>query len=1064
MAAGPEGSQPFLLFDKSNFYHLMKSLAAILFSCLMPFLALAQTGTVQGTVTDQNTGETLIGATVMYASGKGTVTDINGQYTLTLPYGNYTLQVAYVGFEDKSKEISVSQNFTNVDFALESTSLQEVEVFGDVAVEKETPVAYTNIKPAQLKREVGTGEVAMLLNTVPGVYVSPSGGSDGGVKLNIRGFKERNVSVLVDGIPINNMDNGSVFWPNTYGLDAVLSNLQVQRGLASSKLALPAIGGTVNYILKSIDQKESFHADLGYGSFNSIRGTVGYNSGRLENGWGFSVAGSFRKSDGYSVNAFREEFFYYGKVQKELGSHLLSLTAFGAPVRYGQRTMKNKIVVYDKNYAADLFQGSDELYRQLATYSVTQNLARQNGQYGELNALAEAYGWGYYDENGGFVRDPSYFNNYSSDLDFIDTTGVISKGFDYNPEWGELNGEVLNESERTYHKPIISLRDFWKINERLYLSNVLYYSSGFGGYTNRVPSLGAGDYDENLQVDFDDDYRGNTVGGIFGPPIYPLYDSLLLKSGVILDKTFDNHYWAGWIGTLDFQVNDIWTISGGLDFRYYRSERFKEVHNLLGGDYYVPALDDLPEDRPTTPEYQMFREGDKYGYHSENRIRWGAFFTEAKYKNEKWSGFINLSGVISGYKHLDYFGNRDFIASDGTRFANAIGYGDVLFYNGSEVLVAAGIPQSNATITQSGDTTWVTNPDNNFNDYAPTGQHYIVGAERVEFSDSRTRTSETPWKNIPGFTIKGGMSYSFLESMSAYVNLGYLSRTPRFSNVIDLSRINQFYLDIENEKISSAEVGYNYRSKKFAGSFSAYYTIWKNRPYEGNVLVKLPGRDILVKANINAMNARHMGLEFEGKYQFNKYLSVDAFVSLGDWIWTSKDTVNFYDDNGRIVNVWVDGRDLGYPLEKSFDAQGVYVGDSPQTQLGGSATYNFVENAYLKGRITYFARHFSDFDPLGLEGEKAGRQSWMIPNYYLIDLFAGYDYKMDKVTLSLSVYVKNLLDVRYITDAQNNAGASLVYTDYMNNPPQATVSFDANSAAVYFGLPRTFGVSARVTL
>jgi hypothetical protein len=60
--------------------------------------------------------------------------------------------------------------------------------------------------------------------------------------------------------------------------------------------------------------------------------------------------------------------------------------------------------------------------------------------------------------------------------------------------------------------------------------------------------------------------------------------------------------------------------------------------------------------------------------------------------------------------------------------------------------------------------------------------------------------------------------------------------------------------------------------------------------------------------------------------------------------------------------------------------------------------------------------------------------------------------------------VDNVFNKIYITDGENNAGTALVTTDYLNSPPQATVTFDANSSAVYFGLPRTFGISLKATL
>lgn len=1058
----------FALLSQTNRIVLKKFIGIFtgLFLCSALF---AQEGTVSGTVSDKVTGETLIGATVIYEAGKGVTTDIDGNYSLKLPFGTYTFKVSYVGYKTINEEITVDKKFVRHDFALSTTTLREIEVVADLAIEKETPVAYSNITPLQIKQELGTSDLPLLLNTTPGVYVSPTGGADGGARISIRGFQDRNVTVMIDGIPINNMDNGNVFWASTFGIDGVLANMQVQRGMTSSRLAIPAIGGTVNFITKSIENKESFKVQQDYGSFNTLRTSVGYNSGKLKGGWGVAAAGSFRKSDGYSDQQYKKEFFYYLKVQKQLGNHVLSLSAMGSPVEYGQRRSQQKIVTYDKEYARRLFKGNDALYQQLADFNVAYNIQRDNSNDEQAEQdyinLAEDYGWGTYNDEGDFVVDRSYYEQLASENDFIDTTGVISKGLRYNNHWGYLNGDKKNESVRKYNKPIFSIRDFWAISDKVYLSNVVYYSYGKGGSTARVPRLGFGDYDENLQVNFQAAYNNNTIGGIFGPPIYPEIDSTGLKSSVILNESFDNHYWIGWLSTLDYNINDNWKFAAGLDFRTYRSEQYQEIHDLLGGDYYVPSRFDLPEDRSPKPPSNIYREGDKYNYYNDNLIRWGAFFTELKYNKNQWRAFVNLSGVVTGYKRKDYFKNRDFVV-DGERYPNAIGFGDVLFYNGSDVLVAAGTQGGQtATITQNGDTTFVQNPNNNENGYAPDGEtNYIVGARRVDYDDPESKVSETPWKNIPGYTIKAGTSYLLNEFNTVFINAGYISRTPRFRNVVDFGTYNEFVRDIENENISSVEIGYTYSGTKFSINANAYYTYWKNRPTNNPPRVYLPDRGITVTANLNAMNAIHQGFELNSKYLLNKKITLEAIASIGDWRWDSAKRVIFYDDQGRPIHVATsNGTLLDSLVTIDFDAKGVAVGDAPQTQIGGAINYAFVKNGYVKLRYMYFGRYYSDFDPLSLVNENKGRQSWQIPSYGIASLYAGYRFDFNKVQLSFNASVENLFDKLYLADASNNNGSALVTTNYLDSQQEVTNNFDANSSSVYVGLPRRFSISAILT-
>ena len=58
---------------------------------------------------------------------------------------------------------------------------------------------------------------------------------------------------MINGVPVNDMENGSVYWSNWAGLSDVTSAMQVQRGLGASKVAVPSIGGTINIISKSSD-------------------------------------------------------------------------------------------------------------------------------------------------------------------------------------------------------------------------------------------------------------------------------------------------------------------------------------------------------------------------------------------------------------------------------------------------------------------------------------------------------------------------------------------------------------------------------------------------------------------------------------------------------------------------------------------------------------------------------------------------------------------------------------------------------------------------------------------
>ena len=209
-------------------------------------------GVLKGTVKNLTTGETLIGATVSYGPGKGTTTDLDGNYSIDLPDGEYEISISYVGFTPKVQKVKISGKPYLLDASLEPTQLQEVEVVADVARSRETPIAFTNLSGARIQEESASRDLPMVLNSTPGVYATEQGGGMGDSRINIRGFDQRNVAVMVDGVPVNDMENGQVFWSNWDNLGDITRTMQVQRGLGASKLAIPSVGGTINIMTKGI--------------------------------------------------------------------------------------------------------------------------------------------------------------------------------------------------------------------------------------------------------------------------------------------------------------------------------------------------------------------------------------------------------------------------------------------------------------------------------------------------------------------------------------------------------------------------------------------------------------------------------------------------------------------------------------------------------------------------------------------------------------------------------------------------------------------------------------------
>ena len=187
----------------------MRKIAALLVSVCLCFFGYTQTK-ITGTITDANTGEALIGATIIYGKGLGTATDFEGNYFFSIQDGERSLKISYVGYQEISKTIIVGKNPQTLNFKLKTVLLNEVQVVADIAIDRETPVAFSTIPMKKISEELASQDIPMVLNSTPGVYATQSGGGDGDARITIRGFNQRNVAVMIDVIPVNDMENGWV--------------------------------------------------------------------------------------------------------------------------------------------------------------------------------------------------------------------------------------------------------------------------------------------------------------------------------------------------------------------------------------------------------------------------------------------------------------------------------------------------------------------------------------------------------------------------------------------------------------------------------------------------------------------------------------------------------------------------------------------------------------------------------------------------------------------------------------------------------------------------------------
>jgi len=544
----------------------MKNFQNLLFVVLFFITAtvLGQTK-ITGTIVDE-TNQPLPGASVLVkGTSNGTSSDFSGKFTLQAESNAGALVVSFIGYKAKEVSFSSSKNNLTIQLSEDAGSLDEIVIMStSFAIDRKTPVAVSTIKAADIERKLGSQEFPEVLKSTPGVYATKSGGGFGDGRINLRGFNSENVAVMINGVPVNDMENGRVYWSNWAGLSDVTAAMQVQRGLGAAKVAVPSIGGTINILSKTSDIEKGGNvmATTGNDGFQKYGFTL--STGLMDNDIAATVSFARTSGEGYIEGTQFKGYNYFVNFTKNINeNHKVSFTTFGAPQRHGQR-------------------------QNLSTMATYRN--------------AEA-------------------------------------GNRFNPDWGYKDGQVTHIEDNFYHKSQTSLNHYWSINDVTSLSTAAYVSYGTGGGggtagTNRdLFGVRLGGSDQ--PVDIDNIVSVNRENGALG-------------SEAILRASRNDHEWFGVLSTFKTELAEGLDLIAGVDWRSYTGKHFREVTDLLGGDYF---LDDSNVNNPNA----ALNVGDKFGYNNDGKVGWLGFFAQLEYGTDNFNAFVSSSVQSTSYQRVEYF-------------------------------------------------------------------------------------------------------------------------------------------------------------------------------------------------------------------------------------------------------------------------------------------------------------------------------------------------------------------------------------------------------------------------
>lgn len=586
-------------------------IAALLISSTAIF---AQTK-LTGKVVDES-NQPLPGASLIVKGTKtGASSDFNGNFTLETAVASGTLQVSFVGYLTTSVSFNGNANLGTITLKPSAESLEEVVVTGvvDVAKERYTPVAVSTIKASEIQEKLGSQEFPEILANTPSVYATKGGGGFGDSRVNIRGFEQRNIAVMINGVPVNDMENSAVYWSNWAGLSDVTSAMQVQRGLGSSKLAISSVGGTINVVTRTSSMKEGGSLGSTFGNDAYMKFQASYSTGKMQNGLSASVLLSSTTGDGYVDGTKFEGKNYFIALGYEFNDkHDIQFTFTGAPQWHNQRSFANQLGEYIK-YGDPVANEPNIKY---------------SSDWGYLNG--KEYAW-----TRNFYHKPVASLNY--DFKISDKTKLSSV---FYGSWGRGGGTGNIGKSPFAFKTVDGLVPF---------DDFVAYNTG----TYTFPS---GNSTTNLGAPL----LPSTAPGHIGEYVTNR------SAGFTRRSSINSHDWYGAVINLNTQLTENLKLDFGVDARTYTGYHFRNINDRLGADVYYdnvnvnnkPAGRYLYETYSASPSLNPFtdvKEQEKIEYNNNGYVRWLGAFTQLEYATEKLSAFVQGAVSQQGFKREDTF-------------------------------------------------------------------------------------------------------------------------------------------------------------------------------------------------------------------------------------------------------------------------------------------------------------------------------------------------------------------------------------------------------------------------
>ncbi len=864
--------------------------------CSISLFAQSDMGGVKGTVVNRAGRAPIAEAAITLSQGSEifaeAVTDADGKFLVEgLPNGIYDLTIKVEGYLETKVNVTVEGYVKDLIFV------------GMVAEQVVNDIDDSSFAEFDMD-DSGYDDTPTILFGSNDPYTDIVSFGFSNIRFKNRGYTSESQDVLLAGVKLNDAITGYSPYSLWSGLNEATRSQESTMGVEVSDYGFGGYNGVTNISAMPSDVRKGWRfSALTNSALYRLRLMATYASGELDNGWSYAFNVSARLGgNDWVKGVYYRNFAYYAGVEKKFADiHRLSLVTFAAP-----------------------------------------------GNRGAQNASTQEV----YDLMGDNM---------------------------YNSNWGYQNGKVRNARVRKTFEPVTILKYTVNLSDDFQAAATLLWRTGKNGYTALDwydASDPRPDYYRNLPSYFwmeNEDYNRNNYEKFAWAQDawlqdYPQYthlnwdrlynvnwnnydDNGLRRSKYAVEerRVDQNDLHAN--ASIKWRAAEIFTLTGGFTYRLNRTEYYKKMDDLLGGDYYMNIDQFAERDFASSPamvqndldyfmkygEAQTLHQGDKYGYDYYAQVRNANLWANGTFDLGAFKANLALQGGYSKFW-------REGLVRKGL-FAGLDDNGREIEYDGQVLTTYEMVNGERKAITSKG---------------------------KSEVSDFFT------------YSAKLGLQYQFTGGHRVYANAGYFNDAPTFNQSFISPRTrNSLVPNLETMKTMSADLNYQYSNNGYNIRLTGFYT--KIKDQTDMMSFYDDSQNSFTNFAMRGIDQRHMGLELGFSVPFFlKNLSLQGAVSWGEYIYTSAPRMTQTVDNSaevifdnQLVPYWashpvfkksvVDGETVymtdaeGYPVVDHYQKH--YVPSTPQlaTSLGlkYSIDYWFFE---LEGQ--YFADSYLDMNPL----------------------------------------------------------------------------------------------------